>query len=306
MQWYPGHMAKAKGLIYNNIKLVDLVLEVIDARIPAASSNPEIIKIAGEKPRLLILNKADLADPLVTDKWQKWYKEKGEYALALNAVSGRGIREVIAISRQLVQPTMAALELKGRKKRPARLMVVGIPNVGKSSLINRLAGRRRAATGAKPGITRGKQWISLAGELELLDMPGVLWPSRRDACLGLKLAATGALPLESIPVEEVAHWLVTLLLERAPQQLRKQYGLPTLPPDPYQILNYIGKKRGMLLPGGVSDLNRAAGLLLREFQNGQLGRVTLELPAEENNNEVCGHDPGGIKDLAPGTIFAGD
>lgn len=287
MQWYPGHIAKAKGLLYKNIKLVDLILEMIDARIPMSSSNPEINTIRGEKPKLLIFNKADLANPAATNSWQKWYRRHNYETIVLNAVSGWGVGEIITAARQLVQPTMVTLRARGRKSRPVRLMVVGIPNVGKSSLLNRLAGRKRAATGAKPGVTRGEQWIKVEGELELLDMPGILWPRTVDTSIGLKLAATGALPLESIPVGEVAHWLGSLLLKEASPLLRARYHLPVSVTDPNQMLDHISIKRGMLLPGGVGDWDRAARLFLREFQMGYLGRITLERPPEENNDEAC-------------------
>lgn len=291
MQWYPGHMAKARDLLRKNIKLVDLILEVIDARIPISSSNPEINALKGQKPKLLILNKMDLASPAATARWQKWYKQQNCETIALNAISGQGLRNVIAAAHRLVQPTMKKLRDKGRRSRPARLMVVGIPNVGKSSLLNRIVGRKRAATGARPGITRGKQWIKVGGELELLDMPGILWPRIEDPSIGLKLAATGALPLESVPVEEVAHWLGALLVKKNPLQLKERYGFSSSPKDPNQMLDDIGIKRGMLLPGGVSDRDRVARLFLREFQNGQLGRITLELPPEGNYNGFCTHVP---------------
>jgi ribosome biogenesis GTPase A len=279
--WYPGHMAKARALVRENVQLVDLILEVVDARIPFSSSNPELEKIRGNKPCLLVLNKADLADPAATTRWQEWFQSRGREAIPADSLAGQGVGEIIKASRRLVHPIMEKLTARGRRKRAVRLMIVGIPNVGKSSLLNRLAGRRRAATGAKPGITRGKQWVKVEGEMELLDLPGILWPQVEDEAIGLKLAATGALPPEAIPVEEVSLWLGAFLLNAAPEQLRSRYDLPESVRYPEELLEHIAARRGMLLPGGVTDRDRTARLLLKEFQKGQLGRITLDLPPEE-------------------------
>ncbi|HHW54234.1 MAG: ribosome biogenesis GTPase YlqF [bacterium] len=281
--WYPGHMAKARALVRENVQLVDLILEVVDARIPLSSSNPELEKIRGRKPSLLVLNKADLADPAATTSWQEWFRSQGREAVPADGLTGQGVGDVIKASRRLVQPLMEKLRARGRRRRAVRLMIVGIPNVGKSSLLNRLAGRKRAATGAKPGITRGKQWVKVEGEMELLDLPGILWPRVEDEAIGLKLAATGALPLEYIPVEEVAFWLGAFLLKTAPEGLRSRYDLPPAVEEPEELMEHIAKRRGLLLPGGVADWERTARLLLMEFQRGLLGRITLELPPEEGD-----------------------
>lgn len=279
MLWYPGHMAKARALVRENAKLVDLILEVVDARVPQSSRNPEVDQLVGQKPRLLVLNKADLANPEATDHWQEWFRDQGLPVVPLESLRGRGIKAVIKLSRQLVEPFMQRLKEKGRKPRSVRLMIVGIPNVGKSSLLNRLAGRKRAATGAKPGITKGKQWVKVDKELELLDTPGILWPRTGDRAVTLRLAATGAIPAGALLLEEASRWLGAFLLERAPQQLVSRYGLCTLPDNPDMLLQAIGARRGFLLPGGVVDREKTARLLLKEFQNGLLGRHTLELPA---------------------------
>lgn len=281
MPWYPGHMARARALVRENVKLVDLILEVVDARIPLSSSNPELEKIRGSRPSLLVLNKADLADPAATASWQEWFRAQGREAVPADSLTGQGVREIIKASRRLVRPLVEKLRARGRRSRAVRLMIVGIPNVGKSSLLNRLAGRKRAATGAKPGITRGKQWVKVEGELELLDLPGILWPRVEDEDIGRKQAATGALPLENIPVEEVALWLGAFLLDKAPAQLQSRYDLPAGVKEPEELLEHIARRRGLLLPGGVADRDRTARLLLQEFQRGQLGRITLELPPGE-------------------------
>ncbi|MGI6576287.1 MAG: ribosome biogenesis GTPase YlqF [bacterium] len=288
MLWYPGHMAGARALVRENLKLVDLVMEVVDARIPFSSRNPELGPLIKAKPRLLVLNKADLADAGSTAKWEKWFSSQGIITVAIDALAGRGIGQALKQVQKLAEPVMAKLKRSGRKYRPARLMVVGIPNVGKSSLINRLAAKKRAATGAKPGITRGKQWVRVEGEqgLELLDTPGILWPRTDNKKVLLRLAATGALPEEVFPGEEVALWLCEFFLQSAPQQLINRYQLDSLADKPEVLLAAIGARRGFLLPGGIVDRERTARMLLKEFQDGKLGRHTLEQPGEGERGNV--------------------
>jgi ribosome biogenesis GTPase A len=288
MLWYPGHMAGAKAIVRENLKLIDLVIEVLDARIPESSRNPELIAMTGGKPRLLILNKADLADPMANEEWEKWFHSQRETVVAFDALSGRGIRKIVNLVQQLVEPTMSRLKRRGRKPRAARLMVIGVPNVGKSSLINRLAEKRRTAIGAKPGITRGKQWVRVEGShnLELLDTPGILWPRTDGENTAMYLAVTGAIPQEAFSLDEVALWLCTYLLKNAPEGLRKRYRIDKLSAGPHVVLADIGEQRGFLLPGGLVDVGRASEMLLREFQEGKLGCHTLELPEEGDPGNV--------------------
>ncbi len=277
IQWYPGHMVKARKLITENLKLVDLAVELLDARIPASSRNPEINLIVGDKPRIIVLNKADLADQAQTEKWKEFFQtEEGLKCIPIDSQSGKGINSFLNAAQEEAAGVLQKLAARGRKPRPVRLMMLGIPNVGKSSLINRLAGRGSAKTGDRPGVTRGKQWIRVGKGLELLDTPGILWPKFEDPEVGLKLAVTGAIKDEIINVEQVSIKLIQLLKEIAPESLKTRYKLEALGDEPQETLKYIGQKRGCLVSGGKVDLLKAAVIVLNEFREGKIGLFTLD------------------------------
>ena len=255
VQWFPGHMAKTRRLMQQNLRLVDLVVELTDARIPQSSRNPEIDRIIGSKPRMLMLNKSDSADEQETRRWLGWYRERGIPAIPADCRTGRGLGQFLPTVRQVLADQIARWEQKGMAGRPIRIMVVGIPNVGKSSLINRLAGNKRAKVEDRPGVTRGKQWVTLNGGVELLDMPGVLWPKFDDPLAGERLAFVGSVKDEVMDIEHLAVRLLEVLAPREGEKLAARYHLDLSPAemagaDPFQLLEAIGKKRGMLLPGG--------------------------------------------------------
>jgi ribosome biogenesis GTPase A len=271
-------MARARRAVFENLKLVDVVIELVDARVPFSSRNPELKKVSDLKPVLLVMNKADLAENELTAKWGKSFFACGQPAVAVNSLHGHGIKKVPVLVRELAAAKMTALIAAGRRARAVRCMVVGIPNVGKSSFINRLAGQRAARTGSMPGVTRGRQWIRLKSDLELLDTPGVLWPRRDDREVGFKLAVTGAVKEESFDVTEAAGWLLQWLIGNYPEVLLDRYKLPVLPCDMEKLLESIGARRGFYKPGGVVDLFKAAAVILKEFREGLIGRFTLDLP----------------------------
>lgn len=271
-------MAKAKRVLQENAPLVDVILEIVDARCPLASSNPDLMKIVEQKARIKVLNKADLADPALTRAWVEWFGRRGEPAVALDAVKGTGAREVIAAIREAFAPRLAEWTAKGRKPRPARAMAVGIPNVGKSSAINRLVGARKAVVGDKPGVTRGKQWVRIGGDVELLDMPGILVPKFDDQREAVLLAAMGAIKEEVFDQSEVAGALLPLFWEKAREGVQHRLGLAELSPDPAVNFEAIGRARGLLRAGGVVEREKVAALVLREFREGRIGRMTLQDP----------------------------
>lgn len=278
IQWFPGHMAKAKRQVQEALKLVDVAIELLDARIPVSSGNPMIDQILGKKPRLMILNKSDLADPALTKQWLKVLERPQVKAVAVDTLKGEGLKEVPRAAAELVAEQMARLAAKGRRPRAIRCMVLGIPNVGKSSFINRLVGRRATKTGDLPGVTKGQQWIRTEGSLELLDTPGILWPKFEDPEVGYKLAVTGAIKEQVFDVYEVALKLLAWLAETNPNKLKERYKLSELAEDNPRLLSDIGARRGMLVSGGVVDELKAAQLILREFREGTLGRYTLDIP----------------------------
>lgn len=279
IQWYPGHMAKAKRELLRHLKSVDVVLETLDARIPCSSRNPDIDTLLTGMARVIVLNKADLADPEVTPRWVAWFKEQGWPAVPTDAQGGGGVREVLAAIERLAGERLAAWMGKGRQRRAVRLMVVGVPNVGKSSLINRMAGRSGAKTGDQPGVTRGPQWLRVGPELELLDTPGLLWPKLGDPEVSFKLAATGAIDTRLFRVEEVALHLLVRLEELSPGTAAARFDLsPEERQDPEASLESIGRRRGCLAAGGRVDLERAAMIVLSEFRKGKLGGYTLDGP----------------------------
>ncbi len=279
IQWYPGHMTKAQRMIGENMRLVDAVCELLDARIPAASRNPDVDRLTGDKPHLLVLNRCDLADPAVTALWRDFYRAAGLPVLETDARSGKGVRQFPAAVREVLKEKIAALTQKGQGSRPLRVMILGIPNVGKSTLINQLAGRRAAAAGDKPGVTRGKQWISIDGGLELLDTPGILWPKFDSQEVGEALALTNAIKADVIDRTALAANFMIRLREIYPGKIEERYRFT---PDPekngYELLEDAGRKRGFLISGGEVDIDRMAAALLKEFHDGKLGRISLELP----------------------------
>lgn len=281
IQWFPGHMAKTRRLITENLKLVDIVVELKDARIPYSSTNPILKEILGNKPRVIALNKCDMADERALKEWVEYYKSQGITAVPVDSIKGTGIGTLKnEIKNALREKTQKEIE-KGMKERDPRMMVVGIPNVGKSSFINKLSGRAGAKTGDRPGVTTAKQWIRISGGYELLDTPGILWPKFEDEFVGRNLAFTGAIRDEVYDIAEAACELCTLLAQKAPETLCEKYKLTSVEGlMGHEILFDIGKKRGCLISGGDVDYDRAARILLDEFRACKLGKVVLETPED--------------------------
>jgi len=274
-----------------NLKLVDVVIELLDARIPSSSKNPEIDTIVKNKPRLVVLNKSDLADTAILKEWENWYKKAGTPVIFADSLKGTGLAQLKASLKTLVADKIERDRQKGRLFRPIRTMIVGIPNVGKSTFINKIAGKSVAAAGDKPGVTKGKQWIRLNPEIEMLDTPGILWPKFDDQVTALNLAFTGAIKDDIIDVEEVAAKLAEKLAELYPAQFTQRYKLgDIIGLTGHQLLEAIGKKRGFILSGGDIDIRRASIILLDEFRGGKIGRITLEKPVmtEETSEELNG------------------
>lgn len=285
VQWFPGHMAKTRRLMEKHLKLVDLVVELTDARIPQSSRNPEIDKILGQKPRIILLNKADSADETATQKWLSYYKSKGIIAIATDCRSGKGLKNFVPAVREALTHKLAQWEKNGMATRPIRLMIVGIPNVGKSSLINRLAGSKRAKVEDRPGVTRGKQWVTLESGMELLDMPGVLWPKFEDKLVGERLAFTGAVRDEILDAELLAVRLIDVLRDHYADLFTTRFKLTAeeiTEHESYDILELIARRRGMLMSGGHVNTERAAIMFIDEFRSGSLGRITLETPVSKS------------------------
>lgn len=286
IQWYPGHMAKAKRNMIADLNLVDMVIEVVDARIPLSSRNPDVDAIVSKKPRLLVLNKKDLAEEKVTQYWLDYYKKQGFGAVAVNGAQKQGIRDLLAAAQVCAEPLWQEMERKGRLRRPIRSMVVGSPNTGKSTIINALAPKAVAKTGNKPGVTKGTQWIKTKNNIELLDTPGVLWPKFTDERVGFRLAVTGAISDLVFAQEDVALELLRWLLAENPKALQERYKLDHLEELPELVLEQIAAKRGLLGAGGVVKTEPAAILLLNEFRNGKIGRFSLDKPGDE---EILNH-----------------
>ncbi|WP_027363547.1 ribosome biogenesis GTPase YlqF [Desulfotruncus alcoholivorax] len=278
IQWYPGHMAKTRKQIQKNLKLVDVVIELLDARIPASSRNPVINDVLQGKPRVVVLNKADLADPEKTTLWLKHFGKLGLPGVAVDSQRGVGVKQMLNQTSNQASPAIQKYVDKGRRPRAARCMVVGIPNVGKSMLINRLAGRSATRTGNRPGVTRGEQWIKLGDSLELLDTPGVLWPKFEDPEVAFKLAVTGAIKEQIYDPYEICIRLVNWLVKTAPGVLDDRYGIGNIPGGANEIVLAIGAKRGFFLSGGKIDDYKTAVLIIKEFREGRLGQHTLDLP----------------------------
>lgn len=277
IQWYPGHMTKTRRRMEEDVKLVDLVAEVVDARIPVSSRNPDIDAMVGNRSRLIIFNRADQADPAVTARWLAWFRSKGFGVLETDAKSGKGVGQFSSAARAILKEKMAAWKAKGQVGRPIRAMVVGVPNVGKSTFINKVARRKSAKASDRPGVTRGKQWVSVDSGLELLDTPGILWPKFEDETTGLHLAFTGAIKDEVTDMEGLACDLLELLRDRYPKTIEERYRLTdTAGKQGWELLEQGARKRGMLISGGEADTERMAHILLDEFRSGKLGRFTLE------------------------------
>lgn len=281
IQWFPGHMTKAQRMIEENIKLVDAVCELVDARIPRASRNPDIDRLAAGKPRLIILNRTDLADPELTKRWKDCFEKQGLAVLETDAKSGKGVNGFVPAVRRLLADKLHEYEQKGQAGRPLRVMILGIPNVGKSTFINKVAGRKAAVAGDKPGVTRGRQWISIDRTLDLLDTPGILWPKFDSQEVGELLAVTNAIKADVIDKETLGANFMLRLREIYPDALVQRYKIE-LDDDTngFELLEAAAKKRGFLVSRGEYDIERMANTLLTEYHDGKLGRLTLEVPDE--------------------------
>ena len=282
IQWYPGHMTKTRRQIQADLKLVDLVAEIIDARIPISSRNPDIDEIVGDKPRLIILNRADQADPAMNKVWGEWFRKQGWWVMETNARDGKGVNQFSAAIKSALKDKIEQWKAKGLVGRPVRAMVVGVPNVGKSTFINQVAKKKSTKAGNKPGVTRGKQWVNVDPGLDLLDTPGILWPKFEDETTGMHLAFTGAVKDEIMDRETLACHLMEILGARYPQAITDRYKVE---PQPglagWELLEACGRKRGFLISGGEVDTERMARVLLEEYRSGKLGNFTLETPEEE-------------------------
>lgn len=278
-QWYPGHMTKAKRMMQENIKLIDLVIELVDARIPMSSRNPDIDELGKNKARLILLNKSDLAEEKQNDAWAVFFKEKGYSVVKVNSKKGGGIKSIQSVIQEACKEKIERDRKRGILNRPVRAMVVGIPNVGKSTFINALAGKACAKTGNKPGVTKGKQWIRLNKNVELLDTPGILWPKFEDQTVGLRLAMVGSIKDEILNTEELAAEMIQFMKKNYRGVLAEKYDIIESE-DPYQCLSDIAKSRHCLLRGNELDMAKAAILLVDDFRSGRLGRITLEFPED--------------------------
>lgn len=289
IQWFPGHMAKTRRMIREHVKLVDVVIELLDARIPLSSRNPEIDDLTGTKPRLIALNKSDLSDVEANKRWIKYFKSRGIDVVCTDAIKGTGLNELKSALKALTRNKAEAAAAKGRISRPVKTMVVGIPNVGKSAFINKIAGKASAQTGDKPGVTRSGQWVRINPEIQLLDTPGILWPKFEDPETGMNLAFTGAIRDEIMDTAELAASLMKRLADTYPEQLAGRYKLGDVGGKTgAELLTEAGRKRGCLVSGGEVDLYRISAIVLDEFRGGRIGRITLENPPD---NPASPDDP---------------
>ena len=280
LQWYPGHMTKAKRQMQEDLKLIDLVIELVDARIPLSSRNPDIDELGKNKARLILLNKSDLADERYNEQWSAYFQKKGFYVVKVNAKSGAGLKSIQGVIQEACKAKIERDRRRGIKNRPIRAMVVGIPNVGKSTFINSYAGKACAKTGNKPGVTKGKQWIRLNKTLELLDTPGILWPKFEDQEVGKRLAFIGSIKDEILNLEELSLELLDYIRTNYPGLLNTRYGIEE-EDTPVSLLEAVADKRKCLIRGQEIDYAKAAGIVMEEFRNGKIGRITLEFPPVE-------------------------
>lgn len=276
-QWYPGHMTKAKRQMQEDIKLIDVVIELVDARIPYSSKNPDIDELAKNKSRILLLNKYDMADPKLTEQWKNYYEKKGYFVALVNSRSGNGVKNVHEVIKAACAEKIERDRKRGILNRPIRAMIVGIPNVGKSTFINSFAGKACTKTGNKPGVTKGKQWIKLNKNVELLDTPGILWPKFEDQQVGMRIAFIGSINDDILQPTDLAYELCKFLYHNYPGVLSEKYGIEESE-DGVVTLNRIAEKRACLLKGGLLDLEKASGFVLDDFRNGRIARITLETP----------------------------
>ena len=275
IQWFPGHMTKTRRMIEADIKLVDAVVEIVDSRIPESSRNPILSELVGSKPRIIMLNKCDYADDNITKQWKSFYEKQGFSVMICDCRSGKGIKQFTPMLKSILSDLLEKRRAKGMIGKALRIMVVGIPNVGKSSFINRMANSKKTQVGDRPGVTRGKQWVTIDKDVELLDMPGVLWPKFDDQSVAVKLAFTGAIKDDVMDVESLAMHLGEYLIENYPDKIKERYKLTDFDGN---ILELIARKRGMMISGGEPDTERAAITLLDEFRGGKIGKITLERP----------------------------
>ena len=280
LQWYPGHMTKAKPQMQEDLKLIDLIIELVDARIPLSSRNPDIDELGKNKARLILLNKSDLADERYNEQWSAYFQKKGFYVVKVNAKSGAGLKSIQGVIQEACKAKIERDRRRGIKNRPIRAMVVGIPNVGKSTFINSYAGKACAKTGNKPGVTKGKQWIRLNKTLELLDTPGILWPKFEDQEVGKRLAFIGSIKDEILNLEELSLELLDYIRTNYPGLLKTRYGIEE-EGTPVSLLEAVADKRKCLIRGQEIDYAKAAGIVMEEFRNGKIGRITLEFPPVE-------------------------
>ncbi len=296
IQWFPGHMAKTRRLIAENLKLVDVIIELLDARIPFSSRNPEINSLINNKPRLIAFNKSDLADEQISKQWVQWYAEQGIRCILINSINGKGLNEIKSRARELMSEKIERDKAKGKLFTPVRTMVVGIPNVGKSSFINKIVGKATAVTGDRPGVTRGKQWIRINSEIELLDTPGILWPKFEDQEVGMNLAFTGAIKDDIMDISEVAMELLLRLSRTYPSEMCTRFKLdPEILKniEPLELLETVARKRGCIISKGQIDYSRISAIVLDEFRGGKIGRITLEKPGDrvETSNDRQNDNP---------------
>ncbi len=280
IQWFPGHMSKALRQVEEKLKYVDIVLELRDCRIPYSSSNPKIESIIKNKPRLIILNKGNMADRRKTNEWISYYKDKNIVCLAIDSITNYNVDQIIPYANEILKPVMQKEKEKGLKERPIKAMIIGIPNVGKSTLINTLAKKRVAQTGDKPGVTKNLQWINVKNEMMLLDTPGVLWPKFEDQLVGSRLAVTGAIKDNILPLDDVAVYALDFLKMNYPEQLKERYKLKELSDSNIEIMEMIGRNRGCLLPGNKINYDKVIDILLYEIRNEMLGKLTFEIPGD--------------------------
>ena len=275
IQWFPGHMTKTRRMIEADIKLVDAVVEIVDSRIPESSRNPILSELVGSKPRIIMLNKCDYADDNITKQWKSFYEKQGFSVMICDCRSGKGIKQFTPMLKSILSDLLEKRRAKGMIGKALRIMVVGIPNVGKSSFINRMANSKKTQVGDRPGVTRGKQWVTIDKEVELLDMPGILWPKFDDQSVAVNLAFTGAIKDDVMDVESLAMHLGEYLIENYPDKIKERYKLTDFDGN---ILELIAGKRGLMISGGEPDTERAAITLLDEFRGGKIGKITLERP----------------------------